>query len=566
MNSTLEHKLRLYSGLVIAFFLILHLLNAGLGIISLSVTDAFGMALFNFWSFPLFGALLYGSFIVHVGLMFVGLYRRRSLRMAKWNVLQYVLALALPILLLGHVLATRGAYQYLELVPSYTKVVSVIWSDPQRVLRQYALIGIAWAHMSIGLHYWLRPKKGYSNWVPVLYPLCLIIPLFASAGFLSAGFESLDKFVETRVVYSAKLGPSQTEINLRQLLKYVEQVVLWTLGGLLVFTLMSRMLRSVVESRRGGFVLTYASTSKLISGRKNQTVLEALREAGVPHAAVCGGRGRCTTCRIRVSDHESPLEPPELLEVRALKRISMEPNVRLACQFKPTQNMTIAPLLPADVSAHAARQSLGVMGREQQVVCLFVDMRDSTALGEKKLPYDVVFILNQFFLQLDAALRETKGHYATFNGDGLMALYGLNSSLEEGCRDALQGAVEIQRRIKKLNEWLKGELDTPLQIGMGIHCGGAIVGTMGPPNAPTISAIGDNINIAARLESLSKEYNAQLVISEDVLNNAGIADAALPFHTVTVRGREEALNILVVHDPEDFMAQVVITEMNSVVS
>ena len=564
MNSTLEHKLRLYSGLVIAFFLTLHLLNAGLGIVSLSVTDALGVVLFDFWSIPLFGALLYGSFIVHIGLMFVGLYRRRSLRMAKWNILQYVLAIALPVLLLSHVLGTRGAFQYADVTTSYTKVVSFIWTDPQRVLRQYALIGIAWGHMAIGIHYWLRPKKGYSRWMPVLYPLCLFIPLFASAGFLSAGFESLDQFVEVSGVYGVQTSPSQAAINLRLVLKNIEAIVLWTLGGLLIATLLSRMVRSVIERKKGGFVLNHTSSSKLISGRKNQTVLEVLREAGIAHAAVCGGRGRCTTCRIRVSDHELPLEPPELLEVRALKRVSMEPNVRLACQFKPTQNLTISPLLPADVSAHAARQSMGVVGREQQVVCLFVDMRNSTALGEKKLPYDVVFILNQFFFQLDAALRETNGHYATFNGDGLMALYGLESNLEDGCRDALKGAVEIQYRIKKLNEWLKGELDTPLQIGMGIHCGGAIVGTMGPPNAPTISAIGDNINIAARLESLSKDYDTLLVVSEDVLNKAGITNVSLPSHTVTVRGREEALNIVVVNDPERFTVNAGIVEPASV--
>ena len=191
----------------------------------------------------------------------------------------------------------------------------------------------------------------------------------------------------------------------------------------------------------------------------------------------------------------------------------------------------------------------GVIGHEQQIACMFADMRGSTSLGEKKLPYDVVFILNHFFIQLAEALRSSNGHYANFTGDGLMGLYGLNSDIESGCRDALRGAIEIQRRMDKLNNWLAGELDEPLRVGVGIHCGEAIVGTMGPPEAPTTSAIGDTINISARLEALTKQYSTYLVVSEAVLKNAGVDYTHLPKHTVDVRGRGESVDIFVVDQP-----------------
>ncbi len=553
MSSTLEHRLRLATGLVIAFFLVLHLLNASLGILSLTAMNSLGDMLFEFWSIPLFGAILYGSFIIHIGLMYVGLYRRRSLRMPRWHMLQYALALALPILLIGHIMGTRGAFQIIDATANYTKVVSAIWSNPTAIVKQYALVVITWTHMSIGIHYWLRHKAGYSRWLPVLYPLCLIIPLVAALGFFRAGLES-QQFVSvslpTEVLQPITAGSAP---NPRLILATIETYVLQGLALLLAVVFMFRSLRTLSDKRRGGFVVSHTESGKLLPGRQGQTVLDTLREAGVAHASVCGGRGRCTTCRIRVTHSAESLPEPGELETRALQRIGAEPNVRLACQLKPGQDVTITPLLSASASALTAGQQAGVAGHERQITCMFVDMRDSTALGEQKLPYDVVFILNQFFIQLDSALRDTGGHYATFNGDGLMALYGLNDDLATGCSNALRGAVQIQRRIENLNVWLANELTKPLKVGIGIHCGDAIVGTMGPPDAPTMSAIGDNVNISARLEALSKEFSTGLVVSEEVLSNAGIDDNTLPRHTVQIRGREEPLRVVVIDDPEALM-------------
>ena len=130
-----------------------------------------------------------------------------------------------------------------------------------------------------------------------------------------------------------------------------------------------------------------------------------------------------------------------------------------------------------------------------------------------------------------------------------MALYGLDGDLATGCRNALEGAVEIQRRMEQLNVWLAAELRFPLKVGIGIHCGDAIVGAMGPPAAPMISALGDIVNVTARLEALTKEYATGLIVSEDVLRCAGISQDGLPRHSVQVRGRDESLTIFVVDDP-----------------
>ena len=143
---------------------------------------------------------------------------------------------------------------------------------------------------------------------------------------------------------------------------------------------------------------------------------------------------------MRVGEGLEALDDPSHLESVALKCIGAEANVRLACQTRPRHDVSVTPLLPANATIQNVYQPGGVQGREQSVAALFIDLRGSTSLGEQKLPYDVVFILNQFFAEMSAALQLTGGHYAQFAGDGLMALYGLKSNHETSCREALTGA------------------------------------------------------------------------------------------------------------------------------
>jgi adenylate cyclase len=251
-----------------------------------------------------------------------------------------------------------------------------------------------------------------------------------------------------------------------------------------------------------------------------------------------------------VSDGLAHLPPPGRMEAQALGRIHAPPNVRLACQTRPTRDVTVAPLLPPNAGPAATRASpSGALGRERPVVAMFVDLRDSTRIAESRLPYDVVFIMNQFFAEMHAALRATGGYYAQFRGDGLLALYGLETDLSTACRAALAGAGEMQTRIERLNHSLADELKTPLRIGIGIHAGVAIVGTMGPPQAPIYSAIGDMVNTAARLENMTKAYNCTLVVSAEVLRQAGVEPGASSEHQVRVRGKTERLTVYAVNDP-----------------
>jgi adenylate cyclase len=214
----------------------------------------------------------------------------------------------------------------------------------------------------------------------------------------------------------------------------------------------------------------------------------------------------------------------------------------LACQIRPTADINIVPLLAADANAVDGTVSGGLEGSERLITVVFVDLRDSTAITETKLPFDMLFILNQFFHQMNKALVATNGHYSQFTGDGLMALYGLNAKDPAiGAVDALRGAREMLAHLDQLNHQLKGNLLRPLQIGIGVHFSEAIVGAMGPPRSQIITAIGDTVNTCARLESLTKEYDCPVIVSRQAAEVAGLDLTGRQLCEAPVKGRVETV-------------------------
>jgi adenylate cyclase len=234
------------------------------------------------------------------------------------------------------------------------------------------------------------------------------------------------------------------------------------------------------------------------------------------------------------------------LEAKALARIGATPGMRLACQISPTQDIAVMPLLAADAGAVDGTVRGGLEGSERLITVVFVDMRGSTTLGEAKLPYDVLFILNQFFHEMTKALVATNGHYSQFTGDGLMALYGLHAAdPATGAADAVRGAREMLSRLDQLNQQLQCDLPEPLRIGIGIHHSTAIVGAMGPPRSQIITAIGDCVNTCARLESLTKDYDGLVVISRPAAEAAGLDLTGHELHQAPLKGRMEQMQFYV---------------------
>lgn len=543
----LVRRLRLWTGLVLAVYVVLHLSNHALGLLSVDAMEGFRRIVNRIWSHPLGGALLYGALLIHFLLAFWSLFQRDHLRLKPWEAIQLVSGLVIPPLLVGHIIGTRGRDLMFGIDVTYQQVVTALWLNPWLGARQTIVLLIVWAHLLIGLHFWLRLKPWYPKALPVLYPLAVLLPLLALLGFGRAGLTLQARAATPGWVEQLFAGFQDVDPERQALFGNLEPVALAIMGGLLLLTLLARRFRRVYRNRHGVFRLSYPS-GRAVQAHVGATMLEAIRAAGLPHASVCGGRGRCTTCRVRIGAGKEHLDPPNDTEQKALRRIGAPPAVRLACQVRPRCDVAITPLVLPTAGPQAAWSHDESQGHEQSVAILFLDIRGSTTLAERLLPYDVVFILKQFFGEMSAALRETGGHFTNFIGDGLMALYGLESGREVGCRQAMAGAVAMLRRLETLNRSLKPELGQPIRIGIGIHSGEAIVGDMGPPESPHFTAIGDNVNVAARLEALCKTYDCSLVVSAVTAETAGVDLSMFPLHRVEVRGRTGSLLVYAVND------------------
>ena len=542
-------RTRLLTGLILLTYLSTHLLNHALGLISLDAMEWGRSWFLLLWRNPLGTAALYGALLTHFGLALWAIYQRHHLRMPLWEALQLALGLCIPPLLAVHFVGTRLTYEWYGVQDSYAKIILTLWKlSPVHGARQALVIVIAWIHGCIGLHFWLRLRSWYSRYAALFFAFALLLPVAALLGFAQAGRE-IDFLIarDPGWIEQTKRTANALGANEGQDLVRVYDGIIYGFWACLGSVLVARAIRQM-KQRRSRVRITYPEAREVHVPR-GFSVLEASRFAGFPHASVCGGRGRCSTCRIRVSHGFLTLPPPSAAEQRVLQRVGAAPNVRLACQLRPTGNISVTPLLPANAQARDGyAQPSYLAGQERNIAVLFADLRTFTTIAEMKLPYDLVFLLNSYFEAVGEAISSAGGTVDKFIGDGVMALFGVDGGPEVGCRQALAATKVMVERVNLLSKNLAEDLAEPLRIGIGIHCGPAVVGRMGYGTSIHVTAIGDTVNVASRLQDLTKEYTCQLVVSNEVARQAGLNMADLPRHELTVRNRREALAIFVVKD------------------
>ncbi len=545
VSERLLRDMRLASGLVIFIFVAMHMLNHALGLISVETADHFRRPFLTLWRNPIATVLLYGSFLVHILLVLRSIYVRRNFVMPKSEAAQILLGLLIPLMLIPHIIGTRVANELFDYRDTYAAVVTQLWiSSPVNGVQQSVVLVVAWLHGCIGLHFWLRYRTWYAGASAWLLVLAIMLPVLALLGFSEMGRTIQSPLGIGRGYPGGYYDPTAPSASAMAQLASVRKWAYGTFAFLLVALLLFRLLRKLRE-RVHQIAVRYPD-GQVVHVPRGFSILEASRLGGVPHYAACGGKGQCSTCRVQVVTAEGTLPAIGTLEQRTLIRIKPEPGVRLACQLRPTGNLTVAPLLVAmpDTIVPANSQEVSP-GRERDIAVLFCDLRNFTTLTESRLPFDIVFLLNRYFAVVGNAVEQTGGHLDKFIGDGAMALFGINAAPEEGCRQALAAARLIIAGIEELNIELAKDFSTQLQIAIGIHTGHAVVGTLGYGRTKNMTAIGDTVNVASRLESVAKQFNVPLVISEPVARLSGTDLAGMETHEVTLRGRELPLNVFI---------------------
>src|SRR5438105_7859062 len=527
--------IRSVTGLVIGLYVTMHLSNHALGLISVHAQDAVRPWVMTLWHSPPGQVLLYGSLSAHAVIALLILFRRRVYYMPAWEAIQILLGLAIPYLLLVHIVNTRGTRILTGIDIDYTYEIANLWVDPWTRFRQIALVLLVWGHFAVGLHFWWRLYGWYRRAFPAILLALVLVPTAALLGFAEVGVtmtahaRSDPQWMRAMKARGVPADPHRAE--LRAALKdWVGPSWIAVVG--LVFSI--AQIRNWRE-RHARFRVTYPD-AVTVEAPKGMSVLEVSRMMRRAHMSVCGGRARCTTCRIQIASAAGELPKANELEAIALRRIGAPDNVRLACQLRPQVDLAVQPLLHPSVVTATYTEAGQEFGEEREVTILFVDIRGSTSLAERRLPYDVLFLLNSLFAALAEAVEKSGGYYSNFTGDGLMALFGLDGERAASDRAALRLALTMFETLDSLNDRLVGELETPFAIGVGIHTGEAIVGRMGPPKTPILSAIGDSVNTTARLESTTKELAVPLVVSVETLHAAGIP-TSMPLEEVSLRGR-----------------------------
>ena len=536
----------LTAGLTMFTYVVCHLINHAFAVVSIEAANGARVFFVSPWTNPTGTLVLTVAALTHIGLALWTTYARRSLRMPAWQWTQLALGLAIPALLVEHALATGGGILRVGLVPSYEYVLAVFWHfSPAKGWLQVVLLVVAWSHASIGIHHWLKVKPWYPAWQVHLYGIALIIPVAATMGYIAGGYEVLDKLKNPLWLIQMLKDIRYPGPDFDRATETLRDIWLNGYAALVAGVFLARQLRIYIAARKRGIRVTYPSGRRILIP-EGATLLETSRVGNIPHASVCGGRGRCSTCRVLITACDPGcLECPEAVEKRVLDKLGLPPNVRLACQVRPKGNISCEPLLPPDVSAkEALNPSQFMHGQEMDIAVMFADLRGFTELSESKLPFDVVFMLNQYFRSMGTAIEDAGGRIDKFIGDGIMALFeGTGPGEHAGTRQALAAAREMSHRLQQMNEQLKNDLAQPLRLGIGIHCGQAIVGTMGHGAATQITAIGDTVNTAARLESLTKDMGVQLLVSAAVEQWAGIDLGAFEEADVTVRGRTQSIRV-----------------------
>ena len=537
-------RLRIASGLVLFVFAFFHFLNIGLGLFHTDYLHGMQDARQQVTRHVLGSVLLYSALLVHAGLALVSIARRRTLRMPFHTALQVALGLLIPLQLISHLVHTRYAHEVFGVNDEMGYIIILMWPNVA-IWMQSALMLMVWIHGCIGLHMWLRLTRWWGKLVPYLIGVAVFIPGFALAGLLTEGRRIWADFAvpDLREQYIEHYNwPRPDAFETMLGVKDTALMVFWlALGAALAVHFGRKIWR-----RRHSVRVRYVDGPDVVS-EKGLTLLEISQANGIPHTALCGGKGRCTTCRVIVEDGADRLPAPSTAEARSLKAVGAADRTRLACQVRPQDPLTVFRVFRPDGGRQRAHAS---QGQERKLAVLFLDMRGFTARTTGQLPYDIVFLLNRFFDAIVPAITADGGTVDKYMGDGLLAVYE-TADAASSARAGLKSAANISRALQRFNQKLAAENSPEIRIGMGLHLGDLVLGEIGAAGHAARTIIGDAVNVASRLEGETKALGVELLASEIVLRAAGVTTETLTLRRFLLRGVSEPLAALAVERASD---------------
>src|SRR3954465_11993885 len=378
-------QVRLVCGVILFSYVVSHFLNHALGNISVDAMEIGVYYHTAFWRFLPIAIVFYTAALTHMGLGIYALYQRRQFGWRTIEPLQLVLGLSIPALVMAHVIGVRLGQTLYGHQKLYPQELYLFFVASNRIWTMTSLLLIAWVHGCIGMFFWLRLKPFFTRAAPYLLAAAVLIPTLSLLGVYQGGrsveVEADDGEWRTHNLTRRQVGTAAEATTLDRITGGLTAGYL----GLLALALAARGVRALRE-RRGGMVALSYGQGKTVGVPKGLSVLEASLRHNVPHASVCGGRARCSTCRIRIIGDHDALPEPSQREAFVLTRVgTSDPSIRLACQLRPTSDLSFFQLFTAHTLTASTQASTPArIGQERYLVSLFVDMRGSAPLAAQR--------------------------------------------------------------------------------------------------------------------------------------------------------------------------------------
>jgi len=252
---------------------------------------------------------------------------------------------------------------------------------------------------------------------------------------------------------------------------------------------------------------------------EGETILLAGLRDNIPHAHLCGGSARCSTCRVIILEGLENCAPRNAEEQAIADMLHFDPKVRLACQTVVQGNVKVRRVV-TDVLEEVDLTSLYVKGAEpcsvgveKYLLILFADIQGFTPFAESLLPYDVIHALNLYFQTVGEVLERHGGVINNYMGDGFMALFEADDPAEGALR-AVTAGLDMLEAVGKLKPYFEEIYHNSFKIRIGLHFGQVVAGKLGSPGNRKMTVIGDTVNLASRIEAANKQADTQFLISD----------------------------------------------------
>src|SRR4029079_12646499 len=358
---------RLVSGIILFAFAATHFINHAAGLVSIATMEAIRDVRTAITRSAPGTAILLAAALTHFALGVWRFLKWRSLRIRMHEWVQLAFGLLIPLLLLRHIIGTRIPHELYGVNDNYVYALWTMW--PAEALRQGALMTLVWVHGCIGLHHWLMFKGWYRKTRWLWNGAAILIPSLGFAGFAAAG-----RVVRFETDFENPYTPEQLE-----LFHGIMDRALYGYLAILLALVAARVALTLADRYGHRFTVSYTGGPK-VTAPQGLSLLEVSRLHNIPHASVCGGRARCSTCRVRVVEGLADQPAAEESEKKVLLRVGAPLNVRLACQLHPAADLQVTTLLPADGGAMSVPMDKFFWGVEQEVTLLFSDLRGFTKL------------------------------------------------------------------------------------------------------------------------------------------------------------------------------------------